>query len=580
MAHLPIIVCVALAVSLFEALTILPAHLAHGAKVSESSESSNIFVRLTNALRRWQLDHIQTPIRNKYERLLRVAASYRYVTLSALVAVALIVGGMVAGGIVKQTFLQKMDSETLTAKLEMGIGTPMSETQEAAEYIEDAALALTELRSIYTLIGAELSDDGNLSAPQSHMAQLFLELTDSEIRERNSNEIITELRTKTSNIPGVEKLKYGSIQGGPGGAPVHLEISGDEVDDLLGVSEIVKGKLAEYDGVFDIVDDFDAGRREVQIELFDSARALGLTTQLLATQVRSAFFGFEAKKIQRGREDVKIMVRYPEHARREIYDIEKMRIATPSGRLVPFSEVARLTEGTGFSTIRRKDQSRTVTVTADVDDTVADEDTVIATLSKSFPEIQQKYPSVDLEFGGRKLENRKAFASLKSGMVAALIAIYVILASLFKSYIQPLIVLSVVPFGLIGVVLGHAALGYPMTMLSMIGTVALTGIVVNDSMIVVTFINRAIAAGTDPFTAAIEGGKQTPTPHLADIGHDCSWRCPPPSRTVFSSQVFDPNGNSDLRRIGIRYRAHAHRHSVPLSNRGRPEASVRRRALC
>lgn len=511
---LPVVVCIALFVSLIEALTVLPSHLAHGLRPIKRKSYDAASAGWLARFRNWQDRNMQAPLRRHYERLLRLTTEYRYVTMAALTSVFIVAGGLVVGGFVKQTFLQKIDSDTLVARLQMPVGTPIDETLEAVGIVERAILDLDELKSVYALGGINVSDDGNPEPPQAHLAQMFIELVESEHRNRSSQDILAQLRDETLSIPGVEKLSFSSLQGGPGGAPIHLEISGHNVDDIVAIAEDVKDRLSRYDGVFDIVDDFDKGRPEVQIELFDSARALGLTTESLATQVRAAFYGFEARKIQRGREDVKIMVRYPIESRRRVYDIEMMRIATPTGELVPFTEVARLTEGTGFATIRRKDQSRTVTVKADVDDAVTTENEVIASLQAQFPEIRRDYPRVSLEFGGRKLENTKAMDSIYSSAVVAMILIYVILAGLFKSYVQPAIVLSVVPFGMIGVILGHALLGYPLTMLSNIGAVALTGIVVNDSMIVVTFINRRIERGADPFEAVIEGGKARLRPIL------------------------------------------------------------------
>ncbi|MHC5110019.1 MAG: efflux RND transporter permease subunit [Planctomycetota bacterium] len=517
MGTLPIIVCIALAVSLVEALTILPSHLAHGmrpVRVQKQRMERSSWFALVHHVREWQHNHLLTPLRAGYEKLLRLATSYRYVTIATLAAILIMSSGLIAGGFVKSMFLQKIDSETLVARVQMRVGTPRDETAEAVAKIEEEILALPELKSVYTLLGIEVSDDGIAEAPQSHLAQMFMELTESENRDRSSDMILGDLRQRTANIAGVQKLKYSSMQGGPGGMPIHLEISGDDVDEIVLASRKVQDYLKNFDGVFDIVDDFNEGRREVQIELFDSARALGLTTQSLATQVRSAFYGFEARKIQRDREDVKIMVRYPEEARRRIYDIESMRIATPGGQLVPFTEVARLKEGTGFSTIRRKDQARTVTVTADVDDEITSSRDVIASLTTRFPEILNAHPGVMLEFGGRKLENQKAMSSIYTSAMVACVMIYVILAGLFRSYIQPMIVMSVVPFGMIGVILGHAILNYPLTLLSNIGAVALTGIVVNDSMIIVTFINREVQAGKDPYEAVIIGGKSRLRPIL------------------------------------------------------------------
>jgi multidrug efflux pump subunit AcrB len=334
-----------------------------------------------------------------------------------------------------------------------------------------------------------------------------MELKPVEARERNSEEILRELRAETRDLPGISSLQFEGMQGGPGGKAIEIEISGDDVATLLSVSEFLKGRLRDFDGVYDITDDFDAGRREAQIELLDSARALGLTTESLAMQVRAAFYGLEARKVQRAREDVKIMVRYPESARRQVYDLESMWISTPGGPMVPFTEVARMTEGEGYATIKRKDQKRTVTLEADVDDTVAKAPEIVAELKPDFAQLQEEHPGVTFDLAGRQRELRKAFGSLGQLFVAAILMIYVLLAGLFRSYVQPIIVMTAIPFGLIGAVVGHHVMGYPLTILSLIGLVALTGIVVNDSLILVDFINRSVRDGSDVFEAVVAGGR-------------------------------------------------------------------------
>ncbi len=520
MGVLPVVACLALSVSLLEALTILPSHLAHSlhpVSVRRNSVGQGAPGRLQSMRRRIRYveqDFLMSRLRTTYERILQIAASYRYATIGALISCMLIALGAVAGGHVPLVFLQKMDSEGIIANVKMGVGTPAARTRAATGVVEQAALGLGELKAMYTLLGAQVDHEGTVSPLQSHLGQLFLELESVEHRQRTSEEILQELREKTSDIPGVEKLTFTAVHGGPGGAAIHLEISGERVEDLTAVSELIKNQLAEFAGVFDIADDFDAGRPEVQIELFDSARALGLTTRSLATQVRSAFYGFEARKVQRGREDVKIMVRYPPEFRKRIYDVEAMRVASPAGALVPFTEVARFKEGTGYASIRRTDQRRTVTVTADIDEAVTNAENISSTLAQSFPQIEREYPGIHLEFGGQKREMAKAFGSLKHSFVIALVLIYVILAALFRSYVQPLIVMAVIPFGLIGAVAGHYVMGYPLTIASMIGIVALTGIVVNDSMILVTFVNRRVADGVPPTEAVIEGGKARLRPIL------------------------------------------------------------------
>lgn len=522
---LPVVVSIALTVSLVEALAILPSHLAHGVHIPQRVNKHNADTGQENGFtKRWRsitrrLRHIQQVYFQQklgviYEKLLRLATSYRYVTTASLVCLLIITIGLVVSGRVPYVLIQNMDSETVVANIEMHVGTPIGQTKLAAGAIEQAARELPEVKNMYTLVGMRVSDDLMPSTPQSHLSQVFIELIPSEDRDHTSQEIINLLREKAGAIAGVDRLDFDSIQGGPGGAPFHLEISGDRLVELGAAAEEVKKQLAIYDGVSDIVDDFDSGRREVHVELFDSARALGLTTASLATQVRAAFYGYEARKVQRGTEDVKIMVRYLPEYRRHIYDIETMRIKTPSGDLVPFTEVARLTEGMGYASIRRKDQRRTVTVTADVESDITTSDNIIAAISQNLPALSEQYPDVRFEFGGQKLETQRTFASLKKDFMIALLMIYVILAGLFKSYIQPLIVMSVIPFGMIGAVMGHLFMGIPFTMLSAIGLVALTGIVVNDSLVMVVFVNRRLAEGSPIKEAVIESGKSRLRPIL------------------------------------------------------------------
>ncbi len=518
MGVLPLVVCVALSVSLVEALTILPSHLGHSLRPRSNSKRDAAARTTLGAKLRWlaagEHDLLMHLLRKPYDRLLRVATSYRYVTMGALCACMLVAIGAVKGDHVPFVFLQKMDSDSLYVNVKMGVAAPISSTRAATNVIEKAALERKDVKTVFALIGAQYNMDGAPSVPQSHLGQVFVELVPGEQREATSEEILQDLRANTADLTGVDTLRFQAIHGGPGGSAIQLEVRGHRVEDLIEVSDDIKSRLAGFAGVVDIADDFDAGRPEVQIELFESARSLGLTTRSLAMQVRSAFYGFEARKIQRGREDVKIMVRYPPEHRKRIYDIESMRVATPSGALVPFTEVARLTEGTGYASIRRTNQRRTVAVKADVDQSVTNSRKVMAALKKAFPDILRQHPGVELAFGGQQLETSKAFDSLDRSFLIAMLLIYVILAGLFRSYIQPLIVMSIIPFGLIGAVAGHFVMGYPLTIASMFGLVALTGVVVNDSMILVTFINKRVAKGMALQEAVIEGGKSRLRPIL------------------------------------------------------------------
>ncbi|MCH7813801.1 MAG: efflux RND transporter permease subunit, partial [Planctomycetes bacterium] len=543
---LPVIVITALSVSLFEALTILPAHLAHQRRTrgpADRPKQPGWIARLRTAQRRWLHQRLLT----WYERLLSRAISYRYVTLAIAVAGMMVALAAVIGGRVPFQFMQKMDSETLIANLEMAVGTPIADTNAAVRYIERATEDLPEVESIYTLIGMQYDPSGVSSAQRTHLAQVIIELGPIEDREarglRNSEQVLRHLRATTRDIPGANALRFEAIHGGPGGAALEIELAGERIEDLLAVTERIKRRLVRFDGVHDISDNFEAGRREVQIELLDSARALGLTTQDLAGQVRAAFFGLEARKVNRDREDVKIMVRYPASARRRVYDVESMWIATPDGPLVPFAEVARIHEGRSFAAINRLNQKRTVTLTADIDEAVANAQMIGNQLLAEFDELREGR-AVTLQFGGQRREFAKSFGSLRQDFAIALLLIYVLLAALFRSYIQPLIVMTAIPFGLIGAVIGHYVMGYPMTILSMIGLVALTGIVVNDSLILVSFINREVARGAGLVQAVIGGGKSRLRPIILTSVTTIAGLAPLMAERSFQARFLIPMGIS------------------------------------
>ncbi len=513
---LPVVVTCALLVSLVEALIILPSHLAEFLKPMKRAEDGSpvarrqsILDRLVEPIRHAQYVLVQRIMLGAYERLLRLAVGYRYVTVTCAFALLFVAIGMVAGGRVEDTFFSKMDSETLLVNLDMPVGTPIEDTEQMLARLETMVADLPETKTIQTMAGAAMSmRDASIGASQAHIGQLIIELVEVAERDRTSEQILAELREKSRHLTGIDRLRFMSMQGGPGGDAISVEVSGDDFEKIMPVVEQLKEQLAEYEGVYDINDDYDAGRPEVQIELLESGRALGLTTQALAVQVRGAFYGLEAKVLVRDREDVKIMVRYPESHRKRIYDLEEMRIATPTGQLVPFCEVARFSEGTGYATIRRTDGRRVVNVLADVNEDVANPDTVTDELIATFGALEAANPGVEVEAKGRRREMTRSVDSLGRAMMVAVAIIYTILAWLFRSYIQPLIVMTSLPLGLIGVIFGHYVMGYDLTIISKIGFVALSGIAVNDALVLINLVNKSREGGMDVFEAVIHGGKR------------------------------------------------------------------------
>lgn len=548
MGILPVVVICALSVSLIEALSILPAHLAEWVRPVHRDQERTLprsrLGRLARGIRATEQHFVLDIVGAWYKRLLELSVRYRYVTVAVIIAVLMLVIGLtpVGGGFIPFVFVQKMDSETLLADLDMPIGTPIDRTSEAMSVVEQACIAIPEVSTVWAVFGEQIDADesGAYSNVRSHLAQLIVELKTVESRDRSSEEILSEIRRETANIPGVNSLRFRSMQGGPAGPGIEIEITGPQLDDLIAASDVIKKKLTDYSGVFDLVDDYDEGRRELQIELLESARPLGLTTRALATEIRGAFYGLEARTLQRGREDVDIRVRFPESRRRHVYELENMRIATPSGRMVPFSEVARISETRGASAIRRVNQRRAISVSADVDQARGNADMILADLGDTIRELETRFPGLHIEFAGNKREFAKSFASLKRDFTIAMIVIYFMLAGLFKSYLQPLIVMVAVPFGINGAILGHLVMGYPMTLLSMIGLVALTGIVVNDSLIMVDFINKERIEGIPLHEAVIAGGVRRLRPILLTSATTILGLAPLMLETSFQAKFLIP----------------------------------------
>ena len=308
-------------------------------------------------------------------------------------------------------------------------------------------------------------------------------------------------------IPGIKSLRFEEIQGGPGGPPLSYTILGDDVELMQGAVETLKNALDEYTGVFGVADDADSGQRELRIELLPGARELGFTTDIVARQVRGAVFGLEARTFAGDREDIDVRVKYDEDHRRTLASIERMYVFTPEGASAPLREVARVTEGRGYASINRLNRQRAINVSADVDRAFVTPEQVSAELGPVFRGIERDYPGVRIVPRGRQEDMADSFRSLPLGFAAAMMMIYILLAWLFGSYTQPFAILIAVPFSAVGAILGHMILGFEMTILSLIGFVALTGIVVNDGIVLVEFYNEKRREGMETTAALLSAGR-------------------------------------------------------------------------
>ena len=492
LAPIPIVVTFALLASLLEALVVLPSHL-----------SDVITPTYAQSVRRRELPWL-TDLRNAYGALLRTAIQWRYVT-AVLMLCATILLGATAWYRIPFVLFREFESSQFLINFETSSGAKIEDTLEVAKRAEKVVLGLPpeELRSLATNVGITFLDV-NRAERGPNLGQLMVELT--EDRRRSVDAVIADLREGMAEIPGITKVQFLKTQAGPGGPAIEARVVGDEISVLRNLAAEVTVFLRGIPGVKDVHDDFTEGKEELQITLLPEARALGLNLGQIARQVQQAFLGVEASTIQRRDEDVPIVVRFPQAARRSLETLAGMKISLPSGEKVFLRDVAHLETAIGTSKIRRDDQKRTITVLADVDTREANAFQVAQRLKREFADVGGKVPGYRVVVKGERQEAEASLAALPRISLIAFMLIYFILGSLFQSFIQPLIVMAAIPFALDGVVIGHLMMGEPLSFLSMMGLVALVGVVVNDSLILVDFINRSREAGVPRDEAIFASG--------------------------------------------------------------------------
>lgn len=509
-AQIPLVVIPVLLFSLVESKLILPAHMKH---VKAREPSDNVLVTLqqhvANGLERF--------IAKVYQPLLDGALSRRYLTLTLFVGVSFIIVSFVISGRYGFTFFPRVESETARVSLQMPVGTAAETT---ARHINRIAGIARDMRDEYrdpetgesviqnVLVSIGWAGGGSASGSGSpNVGQVSLELEPPETRaiDVRTNDLVRELRERVGSVPGAKELTY-RAEIGRSGAPIDIQLEGQDFDTLGRVSDVIQERLATYPGVFDIQDSLEEGKPEIKLTIKPEAELLGLSAEDLGRQVRQAFFGAEAQRIQRGREDVRVMVRYPEAERRSPSSLSSMRIRTEDGARVPFTNVAEADVGIGFATIRRVDRQRTVNVQADINKSQGNLNTIVADLEPFLDDVLRDYPGVRYTLEGELREQQESFQSLNLGAMIVLFVIYSLLAIPFRSYIQPLIVMAVIPFSLVGAVAGHMIMGMNLSIMSIMGMLALAGVVVNDSLVLVDWVNRRRREGRALFEAVRSAG--------------------------------------------------------------------------
>ncbi|MCS1411621.1 MAG: Swarming motility protein SwrC [Verrucomicrobia subdivision 3 bacterium] len=507
---IPAVVIPTVLFSLIESLLVLPNHLSHH-RVSRSRDRKSV-IGAWSRFHTWFAGQLDAFVRGVYQPVLGSALRWRYLTVAGAIGIMLVTVGLIFGGWIKFQFFPAVEGDSMAAILTMPLGTPADVTRKAVDRIEASALALRDeidgargegegsvFRHVLSSVGqqpynkTQQEGAGNFvpDFSSAHLGEVQIELQASEKREGTSSaEMANRWRELTGEIPGATELLFTASIFSSGEA-INIQLVGNDFDRLRRAADELKTHLVSYAGVYDIADSFRDGKQEVKLTIKPGAEALGLSQMDLGRQVRQAFYGEEAQRIQRGRDEVRIMVRYPKNERRSLGDLEEMRIRTPQGAEVPFVEVAEVETGRGFSEIKRVDRQRAINVTAEVDPMKANANEVIADLETSYlPNLKRAYPGVFYTWEGEQREQQETMRGMLSGYPLALLIIYALLAIPFGSYLQPFIVMSAIPFGLVGAVWGHVIMGMDLTILSLFGIIALSGVVVNDNLVMVVYINR------------------------------------------------------------------------------------------
>jgi multidrug efflux pump subunit AcrB len=530
-AVLPVAVIAMLIISLVESATILPCHLAHEHSLFLRCASWILFpLRPFAKLMHHCNEFVETGLRwivlNFYQPTLRRVLHNPGIALSSACATLLVTLAFVPAGITPWNIFPKLDSKWVEARVTFPDGTPTKITDEATRKLASELKSINDkhaggrkplVKLVQRSVGDVVSPSTMGPAQRtsgSHVGLVFVELCDNSERTIKSDQILDEWRRAVGEIAGSDRLTFGTPEMGPGGAAIEFKILApvEHMKQLEAAVELAKQELAnlsKYPGVVDIVDDSSPGKWEYQIRVKESAMALSVTAADLAETVRSTYYGAEVMRLQRGRHEVKLMVRYPAADRHTLASLDEIRVRSQNGIERPLMELAEVNVARGYSEINRVDQLRSITVTADVDEKQGNAHEIVALFKSGFePALAEEFPEIRIRWEGQQEQTEDSIDSLLFGFVVALMAMCALLTLEFRSYFQPMIILSVIPFGLIGAIWGHALLHLSLTMFSLFGLVALTGVIVNDSIVLIDFINKQVALGRSIVEAINDAGSR------------------------------------------------------------------------
>lgn len=510
---IPLVVIPILLISLVESLLILPSHLSH-----HKSPSQKGLLGAIHKAQQWFANKLEYGIEHYYQPVVRACINQRYLTISIALSFLILTFGAIGGGLVKFTFFPKIEGDVITANIELPFGTSASQTEDVLEQVvaglDEAFVEAGGFEAVGRGTLAELGNLGRGGGPNpgipstgSHAANVRVFLKPTGERDVGTAEFTKIWRRKVGEIAGVESLTFDYNTGPSSGKPVDVELSHPDMEVLQSAASQTAEKLTIYDGLMDISDGFALGKEQLDFKLKPAGRSLGLTEIDLARQLRNAFYGAEAVRQQRGRDEVRVFVRRPLDERQSEFALESLMLRTPQGGEIPLAEAAEIVRGRAYTSIIRQDGRRLVHVTADLDTKVTTANDVIPSLrAEVLPQIQANYPGLTYSFGGDSRDQAESLGALGVGTFFALIIMFGLMAIPFRSYVQPLIVMSAIPFGVVGAVLGHVLMGYSISLISVMGIVALSGVVVNDSLVLVDAVNQYRRGGIDLKDAVVTGG--------------------------------------------------------------------------
>ncbi len=484
----PVVMICVLVVSLVEAFLILPNHLAHSLNGTKAT-----------GVQKWGNNILSWLRENIVGRFVDITVQWRYLTFGITILLLLISVSMLAGGILKFSAFPDLDGDNLQARLLLPQGTPLEKTEAIVERIKSAALKTgkelesKESKGSKLIKNTSIQYNKNTDANESgtHVATVSLDLLSTEIRKTTNDQFLALWRKNVGDIADIVSIKYGESALGPAGLAIDLRLQGPVLTDLKSASHDLLTWLGRYRGAFNISDDLRSGKQELTVKMKEGAKSLNVDARTVADQLRKAFYGTTINEIQRGKESYEIDIRFADSDKSSIADLENFTIATSDGSLIPISSVAIIEQQRGFAKINRINGIRTITIQGDVDVRVANANEIIKDTEKRFlPELKKRFPDVKVEIQGQNKEAGTTQASMVSGFIIGLIGVFLLLSFQFRSYVEPVVVMIVIPFAFIGAVAGHMLLGLDFTMPSMLGFIALSGVVVNDSILLVNFIKN------------------------------------------------------------------------------------------